>query len=170
MHDSPATTGDRLRRLMISLALPWLACGGLLWALVGLTPRPCFIWETFPERPAPGLTAEFGPALSTAGPFGGPRHELSVGWNTHVLGHPNLEWTERGARSAGFVVVSARSPLGRSELLAVRVWWLLPAPLLWTGINLWQWVRQAKPPATGPGGLTPPRDPLQEVPPQGIEP
>ena len=143
MHDSPATTGYRLRRLAFSLALPWLVCGGLLWALVGLTPRPCFIWDIFPERPAPGLTADFGPGLSTAGRFGGPRHELSVGWNTPVLDHARAGWTDWGWKAGGIVLVTDRSPWGRSELLAVRVWWLLPAPLLWTGINLWRWARRA---------------------------
>ncbi|MFH5806318.1 hypothetical protein [Alienimonas sp. DA493] len=40
MTELPNTAGRRVWALAWRLALPWVVCGGLLWALVGMTPRP----------------------------------------------------------------------------------------------------------------------------------
>ena len=150
--DAPSTAAARLRHLCVTLALPWLVCGGLLWTLVRLTPEPYRIWDMHVAYPPPGLLVGFGSDIGTARVFEPSRTELVLGWNMHVLAHPDTEWTEWDGRRSGVIAYTFRSPSGGSAFAAIRAWWLLPAPLLWTGFNLWRWVRGTDRPATGSAG------------------
>ncbi|MFH5806134.1 hypothetical protein [Alienimonas sp. DA493] len=192
--DAPLTTGRRTWRLVRTLALPWAVCGGLLWALIGLTPAPsvrCVNAMAIAIAPAgerAGSGAELGPVLSAAPaatPSGGLpalficwngapiRDSLQVGpTRTKVsdferranrlrdrLAHLRDPLAPRrpapppplppktplaacvGSEALGAFWRAGGEPGDRYLLATVSLWWLIPFPLLWSGFNLWRWVR-----------------------------
>ncbi|MFH5806316.1 hypothetical protein [Alienimonas sp. DA493] len=150
MTDAPTTTGRRTWRLVRTLALPWVVCGGLLWALCSLTPDPKAGWvrggdpENWGTR---GLSArwttdslvvgDLHPAAAAVvwnerglerfladGGTSGVKHRVA-GWPAFKL----AVWFDRGADGSFWAAV-------------VGLWWLLPVPLIWSAFNLWRWVRR----------------------------
>ena len=149
--DAPApTTARRMRSLLVALGLPWVVCGGGLWAVVACTPGVSD-WAP-PEKQdlTSGLSFTW---FDTRGFSFHPR-TLRIDWNP--AGYQDRLYESfggGGGRSmpeptfnfpnAGIGLMAGDAPAGRWAALGISCWWLVPFPLLWSGFNLWRWTRRS---------------------------
>lgn len=147
MTDAPTTTARRTWRLVRTLALPWVVCGGLLGAFVGLTP---------PNVPPNPVVAEdpYVPGLSASLDFRNrpPGHpgELQFGWNGPVFStsYPTSRHRTTGGsppafwRWCGTALKWGDGPAGLCWHGQIGLGWFLLPAAAWSAFNLWRWVRR----------------------------
>jgi len=140
MTGPPTTTARRMRRLLGTLALPWVVCGGPLWAAV---------WATAPDvTPDGGVVIGRGVQVEVISP-GGRLPWLRVQKNllgevrSNMVGFDEPPGPPVAGRLPGLSWVSGDSSVGRWMRLDASLRSLLPIPLLWSGFNLWRWFRRS---------------------------
>ncbi|MFH5806317.1 hypothetical protein [Alienimonas sp. DA493] len=146
MTDASTSIRRRVWALAWRLALPWVVCGGLLWALVALTPDPNRQPFLDHASRSTGLAVkaatqgvpDWHPVLIVAEWNSRARSE----WPAPIGEPPTSEPSYGGWESGAIGWVWGSAPSGTYLVGLVSVWWLPPFPLLWSGVNLWRWVRR----------------------------
>ncbi|MFH5806315.1 hypothetical protein [Alienimonas sp. DA493] len=165
--DELTTTRQRRWALWWGLSLPWLICWGLLWTVTEVTPDPSVYYLSVngiasrsvgPDLTGPAVGFERRNGVSAPKPetLGGLRR-LHVSWNegrvrealypadprSRIRWQPPFESLSEpeGSEALGALWKTGGGAGGRYLLATVSLLWLLPFPLLWSGFNLWRWVR-----------------------------
>ncbi|MFH5806319.1 hypothetical protein [Alienimonas sp. DA493] len=144
MTETPPTTARRTWALTWRLALPWVVCGGLLWALVGLTPEPIeYSWTGYFPGVYRGQSLDGGLAAGIENRRISPHPiRLAVGWSSDGYNDSPGRGTDWSSERFGFAFASDRHDGEWLWCGWLSLWWLLPLPLLWSAFNLWRWVRR----------------------------